>query len=165
METELLSLGIASKHSRPYHPQTCGKVERFHQTLKRFLDKQEPPVTKKQLQAHLDRFVAYHNESRPHRALGRRTPAEAFTARERAVPTGPMIDCVGYRIRHDKISKAGNVTIRHHSRLHHIGLGRAYAGWRVVLLVAGTEIRILSTDGTQIRRLTLDPQSDYQPIG
>ncbi len=165
METELLSLGIASKHSRPYHPQTCGKVERFHQTLKRFLDKQEPPATKKQLQAQLDRFVSYYNESRPHRAIGRRTPAEAFAARERAVPTGPMIDCVGYRVRHDRISKAGNVTIRHHSRLHHIGLGRAYAGWRVVLLIAGTEVRILSTEGTQLRRLTLDPQNDYQPIG
>jgi transposase InsO family protein len=165
METELLSLGIASKHSRPYHPQTCGKVERFHQTLKRFLAKQEPPATKKQLQTHLDRFVAYYNDTRPHRALGRRTPAEAFAARERAVPRGPMIDCAGYRIRHDRISKAGNVTIRHHSRLHHIGLGRPYAGWRVVLLVAGTEIRILSTDGTQLRRLTLDPENDYQPIG
>ncbi len=165
METELLSLGITSKHSRPYHPQTCGKVERFHQTLKKFLAKQDPPATKKQLQAQLDRFVAYYNEHRPHRALGRRTPVEAFTARERAVPRGPMIDCVGYRIRHDRISKAGNVTIRHRSRLHHIGLGRPYAGWRVVLLIAGTEIRILSDDGTQLRRLTLDPHNDYQPTG
>ena len=34
MEAELLSRGIAFKHSRPYHPQTCGKVERFHQTLR-----------------------------------------------------------------------------------------------------------------------------------
>jgi hypothetical protein len=76
-----------------------------------------------------------------------------------------MIDCAGYRVRHDKISKAGNVTIRHHSRLHHIGLGRSYTGWRVILLIAGTEIRILSTDGTQLRRLTLDPHNDYQPIG
>lgn len=37
MESELLGLGIAFKHSRPYHPQTCGKVERFHRTLKTFL--------------------------------------------------------------------------------------------------------------------------------
>ena len=42
MEPELLALGIRSKHSRPYHPQTCGKIERFHQSLKRYLAKQEP---------------------------------------------------------------------------------------------------------------------------
>lgn len=100
LESELLSLGIASKHSHPYHPQTCepyhpqtcGKVERFHQTLKRFLAEQEPPETKKQLQAQLDRFVAYYNELRPHRAVGRRTPAEAFAARERAAPRCARIE-------------------------------------------------------------------------
>lgn len=164
LESELLSLGIASKHSRPYHPQTCGKVERFHQTLKRHLAKQEPAATKKQLQAQLDRFVAYYNEVRPHRAVGRRTPAEAFAARERARPTGPRIDCAGYRVRHDKVSKAGNVTLRHRGRLHHIGLGAAYRGWRVVLLVAGLEVRVLALDGSQIRRLRLDPTLDYQPM-
>ncbi len=41
-EAELLALGITSKHSRPYHPQTCGKVERFHQTMKKFMAKQDP---------------------------------------------------------------------------------------------------------------------------
>ena len=46
-EQELFSLGIATKHSRPYHPQTCGKVERFHQTLKKFLAVQDGVVTKK----------------------------------------------------------------------------------------------------------------------
>jgi len=40
MQTELLALGIDFRHSRPYHPQTCGKVERFHQTMKAFLAKQ-----------------------------------------------------------------------------------------------------------------------------
>ena len=43
IELELLSLGIDYKHSRPYHPQTCGKVERFHQTLKSWLAKQRRP--------------------------------------------------------------------------------------------------------------------------
>ncbi|MGH9187016.1 MAG: IS481 family transposase, partial [Acidimicrobiales bacterium] len=92
METELLALGIGAKHSRPYHPQTCGKIERFHQTLKHFLAKQEPATTKKQLQSQLDRFSAAYNELRPHRAIGRRTPAEAFAARERAYPRGPRIE-------------------------------------------------------------------------
>ena len=46
LELELLALGIRSKHSRPYHPQTCGKVERFHQTLKKYLAKHDPAQTK-----------------------------------------------------------------------------------------------------------------------
>ena len=64
MEAELLSLGITTRHSRPYHPQTCGKVERFHQTLKQYLAKQDLPATKKQLQGQLNRFVRYYNEVR-----------------------------------------------------------------------------------------------------
>lgn len=165
METELFSLGIASKHSRPYHPQTCGKVERFHQKLKKHLAKQDPAKTKKQLQVQLDAFVDYYNRVRPHRALGRRPPAESFAARERAYPTGPRIDCTGYRVRHDRIDKKGAVTLRHKGRLHHIGIGASYKGWRVVLLVAGLEVRILSLDGSQLRRLILDPTRDYQPMG
>ena len=164
VESELLSLGIRSKHSRPYHPQTCGKVERFHQTLKKYLAKQEPAATKKQLQVQLDRFVAYYNTVRPHRALGRRTPVEAFVARERSFPRGPRIDCAGYRVRHDRVSKSGNVTLRHKGRLHHIGVGAAYKGWRVVLLVAGRDVRILGLDGAPLRHLKLDPTKDYQPM-
>jgi transposase InsO family protein len=164
MESELLSLGIAAKHSRPHHPQTCGKVERFHQSLKKFLAKQDPAQTKKQLQRQVDRFVAYYNNVRPHRALSRRTPAAAFTARERAYPTGPKIDTLGYRVRHDKVSKTGNLTLRYRGRLHHIGVGKPYKGWRVILLVAGREVRILTLDGTQLHRLMLDPTKDYQPM-
>ena len=165
VELELLALGIRSKHSRPYHPQTCGKVERFHQTLKQHLAKQEPPTTKKQLQAQLDRFVHTYNTRRPHREIGRRPPLDAFTARERATPQGPFIDCAGYRIRHDRVGANGTVTIRHNARLHHIAIGSAYKHWRVLMLIAGLEIRILSVDGTQLRRLILDPTKDYQPIG
>lgn len=164
VELELMALGIATKHSRPYHPQTCGKVERFHQTLKKFLAKQDPVSTKKQLQAQLDRFVAYYNEVRPHRGIGRRTPISAFNAREKAFPCGPKIEVHGYRVRRDKVDKGGGVTLRYEGRLHHIGVGRAYKGWRVILLVAGKNVQILAADGSPLRRLTLDPTTDYQPM-
>jgi hypothetical protein len=55
------------------------------------------------------------------------------------------------------------VTLRYHSRIHHIGVGRPYAGWRVILLVAGTDVQILGLDGSPLRRLKLDPSRDYQP--
>ena len=64
-EQELFALGITAKHSRPYHPQTCGKVERFHQTMKKFLARQDDVTTLKQLQRQLDRFRTYYNEVGP----------------------------------------------------------------------------------------------------
>jgi len=164
LELELLALGIASRHSRPYHPQTCGKVERFHQTLKKFLAKQDPAQTKKQLQAQLDRFVEYYNEVRPHRGIDRRTPLSVWSERAKAFPQGPRLDVAGYRVRRDKIDGSGGVTLRYEGRLHHIGVGRAYKGWRVILLVAGREVQILGEDGSPLRRLTLDPARNYQPM-
>ena len=164
LEAELLSLGIAIKHSRPYHPQTCGKVERFHQTLKKHLAKQDPAASRKALQRQLDRFAPYYNDVRPHRALGRRTPQEVYAARDKAGPRGPVIDAVGHRVRRDRVDTNGTVTLRYRGRLHHLGVGRAYAGWPVILLVAGTQIQVLGNDGSPLRRLTLDPSIDYQPI-
>ena len=144
-------------------PQTCGKVERFHQTMKKFLAKQDGLTAKKQLQRQLDRFVAHCNDERPHRFLDRRTPAEAFSAREKSHPKGPVIEAAGYRVRRDKVDKTGVITRRYGGKLHHIGVGRPYAGWRVILLVAGTDIRILGIDVLPLRHLTLNTTKDYQP--
>jgi len=162
METELLSLGIESKHSRPYHPETCGKIERFHQTMKKYIAKQDPAATKKQLQGQLDRFVAYYNTVRPHRSVDRRTPLEAFEARGKAYPRGPKVDCGGYRVRRDKVDKSGTVTIRYQGRMHHVGVGRRFAGQRVLVLMAGRDVRMLTPDGHPLRHFTLDPARDYQ---
>ena len=103
LEIELASLGISFRHSRPYHPQTCGKVERFHQTLKRWLVRQPDAPTLRTLQRQLDTFRDYYNTRRPHRALHRRSPAEAFTARPKAHPTGIGIHDGHWRIRHDRV--------------------------------------------------------------
>jgi transposase InsO family protein len=164
MQTELLARGIAYRHSRPYHPQTCGKVERFHQTMKRYLAAQPTVGSIRELQAQVDRFVAYYNEVRPHRGIGRRTPKAAFEARDRARPAGPKIVVgAGVRVRRDRIDKVGRVTLRHRSRLHHIGVGRIHKGVRVIMLVDGLDVRIVSEGGELLRHLTLDPTRDYQP--
>jgi transposase InsO family protein len=166
MQTELLALGIDYRHSRPYHPQTCGKVERFHQTLKRWLAKQPPAPSIAQLQAQVDRFVAYYNEVRPHRAVGRRPPRAAFDARDKARPSGPKIGVgTGVRVRRDRIDKNGKVTLRHGARLHHIGVGHRHKGKRVTLLVDGLDVRVVSQEGELLRHFTLDPTRDYQPQG
>ncbi len=165
MESELFHLGIDYKHSRPHHPQTCGKVERFHQTLKRFLAKQPRADTIEQLQAQVDRFVTYYNEVRPHRAKGRSTPRAAFDSRDKARPIKrDRAYSRELRVRHDKVDRHGSVTIRYKSKLHHIGMGRQLNGTRIVLLVAGRNVRIIEREtGRLLRDFELDPSRDYQP--
>jgi transposase InsO family protein len=163
MELELLALGVDYKHSRPYHPQTCGKVERFHQTLKKWLAKQRRARTVAELQAHLDRFRRYYNDIRPHRALERRTPAQAFAARTKATPRRPGITVPAqHRVRRDRIDKTGKVTLRYRSQLRHLGIGRRYAGTRVLLLVADRDVRVINDDGELLAEFTIDPAKQYQ---
>jgi transposase InsO family protein len=165
MESELLSLGISFRHSKPYHPQTCGKVERFHQTMKKHLAAQRRARSLPALQAQLKGFVEYYNTVRPHRSLGRRTPAATFKARTRAQPANTPLSVVPHcRIRQDKVN-AGNVTLRYRSRLYHVAVGRRHEGSRVLVLVADRDVRVLNTDGELLRHLTLDPSRLYQRLG
>jgi hypothetical protein len=165
LEITLGALAIKYRTSRPYHPQTCGKVERFHQTLKKYLRTQPAAATLTQLQHQLDTFSAYYNTVRPHRAVSRRTPIEAFNARPKAFPTGYQIP-PHYRVRNDTIDTGGTVTLRYNSRLHHIGLGRRLAGTPVIVLTNDLDIRVIHrTTGQLIRKLVLNPARDYQPRG
>jgi len=163
LEYELERLEIAFKNSRPYHPQTCGKVERLHQTLKRYLAKQPPARTLPELQEQLDAFRHYYNNVRPHRALGRRTPLQAYSARTKARPPGTAPKSY-FRVREDRVDKAGKVSLRYGSRLYKIGLGRAHTGRVVRLLIADLSIRVIDTNGELLRELTLDTTRCYQPI-
>jgi transposase InsO family protein len=167
LEADLRRLGIRQKNGRPNHPQTQGKVERFQATLKNWLRAQPgQPATLAQLQALLDAFTAVYNHQRPHRSLPHRaTPATAYGARPKAVP-GDRASDAHNRVRSDRISKTGNVTLRTGGRLHHIGVGRTYAGTCVLLLVQDLHIRIIdAATGELLRELTLDPARDYQPTG
>ena len=134
-ETELARLGIEQKNSSPNHPQTCGKVERLHQTQKRWLRAQpDQPSTITALQVLLERFADEYNTRRPHRSLARRTPAAAYLARPKATPDGHDSPA-DVRVRRDRVDTSGVVTLRFHGRLHHIGIGRAHARTHVLLLV------------------------------
>jgi transposase InsO family protein len=165
LQSELERLGIASKNSRPYHPQTCGKIERLHQTLKRYLAKQPPANSLPQLQNQLDAFVHYYNDIRPHRALDGRTPLQAYSTRIKAKPaTGASQAPTHFRVRQDKVDASGKVSVRYHSKLYKIGLGRAHKGRTIKLLIADQQIRVIDLQGQLIRELTLDPTRNYQPL-
>jgi transposase InsO family protein len=87
LEKLCATLDIRLHHSRAYHPQTCGKVERLHQTMKKWLTATDPAPTIGDLQTQLDTFTEVYNHHRPHRAINRRTPATAYTARTPQDPT------------------------------------------------------------------------------
>jgi transposase InsO family protein len=165
LENELRRLGVTQINSTPNHPTTCGKVERFHQTLKKWLTSQPRATTITELQAQLDTFIDIYNHHRPHRALPHHaTPATAYTTRPKADPA-TRTDTHN-RVRRDRIDQAGAITVRVAGRLHHIGVGRTYTGTRVLILIQDLHVRIINAaTGELLRELTLDPTKDYQPTG
>lgn len=158
------ALGIKAVNSSPYHPQTCGKIERFHQTLKRYLATQPLATTQRQLQAQLDRFLEHYNHARPHRALRGRghTPANAWHASERAGPSGdplpvPAVAHIGSHV----VAANGIVFI---DKQFTTSVGTEWAGRRLLVVRYGTKAAILNGHEL-VARLTIDPTRAYQPSG
>ena len=165
-EQQLRDWHVVQKNSRPNHPTTCGKVERFQQTMKKWLRAQPAqPATLAELQALLDRFADEYNQHRPHRSLPHRaTPAALYDTMPKAVP-GPSRDPDTHdRVRHDRVDKSGTVTLRVHGQLRHIGIGRTHKGTHVILLVQDLDVRVVNAiTGELLRELTIDTTKDYQP--
>jgi transposase InsO family protein len=168
LEHELRRLNITQKNSRPNHPTTCGKVERFQQTMKKWLRAQpNQPATIAELQAMLEVFRDQYNQARPHRSLPHRaTPATAYAARPKATPDADRTADTHNRVRHDRIDKSGKITLRHSGRLYSIGIGRTHARTHVIVLIQDLDIRIVNAaTGELLRELVLDPSKRYQGTG
>jgi transposase InsO family protein len=168
-EHELRTLEIVQKNSRPGHPTTCGKVERFQQTMKKWLRAQpDQPATIAELQVLVNRFIDEYNHRRPHRSLTHRaTPATVYSSRAKATPpTGNRAGETHDRVRTDRVDKAGKITLRHNGELYSIGIGRTHTGTHVMALVQDLDIRIIdAATGELLRELTLDPSKRYQGTG
>jgi putative transposase len=145
-------------HSSPYHPQTCGKVERHHQTLKKWLATKPAPATLAELQDLLDEYLGYYNNHRHHTAI-HTTPARAWnTARSHGGP--------GHLPRQDDatihyLTVAPNGTIAVAENLH-VSLGRARAGQPVTVIRDGDRITAYTTAGDPLGHLRLDYTRQYQ---
>lgn len=74
----LLKQGVILRYSGVGHPQTQGKVERFHQTLKRRTSHRGAPTTLGEWEGWAVEFRYEYNHERPHEALGMKTPAEVY---------------------------------------------------------------------------------------
>lgn len=161
-EKLLDTYGILQKNGRPGHPQTQGKIERFHQTLKRFLSAKPRPETMPELQQMLLEFRNWYNTHRPHRSLGSRTPEEAYTALPKASPTGTH--ATEWRSRTDKVDRHGSVTLRYAGKIRHLGIGRGNAGLPVLMLIHDRNVTVSDLHtGETIGEYTIDPAKDYQP--
>ncbi|SEJ72153.1 IS481 family transposase [Demequina mangrovi] len=162
-EHVIASLGVVQKNGHPGHPQTQGKIERFHQTLKRWLAARPGAITLEDLQALLDAFRHIYNHDRPHRSLSRRTPAEAYTALPKDQPSLQLLER-HWRVRHDIVDPGGTITVRWAGRLRHLAIGRAHKAASIVLLIAGRDTLVIDrTTGEIIAEHTLDQTRDYQP--
>ncbi|MGH9132556.1 MAG: integrase core domain-containing protein [Ilumatobacteraceae bacterium] len=150
-------LGVAADHSRPYHPQTCGKVERFHQTLKRWLAKQPPAATLAELQAQLDLFRLIYNHHRPHRGVGRRYPADVWATAPKSGPADRPL-ATPTAVHHSTIHAGACYTGR-----YSISVGTRHNGQRATIVITGTACHVF-IDGHLIRHLTLNTQQRTQPL-
>src|SRR5665213_3388956 len=157
----IAGLGITQKNGHPYHPQTQGKIERFHQTLKLWLAARPAANTPTELQAQLDRFRIIYNEQRPHRALDRHTPQQAYDAPVKASPAGKPLSA-HYRVRHDIIDQFGKLTLRRAGQLHHLGVGRQHARKTVLILTDETTVTITDhTTGEILGNYLIQPDKNY----
>lgn len=148
-EYVLAHLGVRQKNGAPGHPQTQGKIERFHQTLKRWLARQPGARTLAELRAQLDRFGIDYNEHRPHRATGRATPGQAYRATPKAQPARSN-GASHYRLRYDVTDGRGAMTLRRAGRLHHLKIGSVHARRRVLALADEHSVTVVALDTGEI---------------
>src|SRR5690625_917378 len=157
----LATLGIKQKNGSPGHPQTQGKIERFHQTLKKWLTAQPRAQTVQQLQEQLDKFRDIYNNQRPHRALAGATPATAYAATIKATPDGHPTD-PHYRIRFDIVDQFGKLTLRRAGKLHHLGIGRIHAHKPALIIADQTTVTVIDRQTGEIfSEHDIDPTRNY----
>jgi transposase InsO family protein len=155
-------LGIRQKNGSPGHPQTQGKTERFHQTLQRWLAARPTARTLAELQQQLDQFREHYNEHRPHRALNRQTPGEAYRATPKAAPASNGRAPDHYRLRYDRLDTQGKMTLRRAGRMHHLHAGVEHARKRVLAFADQHHITIAElTTGEILSRHLIEPNKTY----
>ena len=159
-ENLLATLGVVQKNGHPHHPQTQGKIERFHQTLKKWLTQQPRAATLVELQRQLDRFRDIYNQQRPHRAIHRMTPIRAYLATPKALAGSPLLR--QYRVRFDTVDQFGKATLRHGGILHHLGVGNTHRGIKILLLIDERSVTVTDlATGEVLSEHDIDDEHNY----
>jgi transposase InsO family protein len=163
-EPVLAAAGIKWIHSRPYHPQTCGKVERFHATLKRHLRKQPLARSTTELQHQLDEFADEFNHHRQSSAGGELTAAERHAATPAAANAADPIDYTPAAMLSLSDVKVGNDGALGIAGYWRTSVGTEHAGRRLTVLRYGDHA-VVTNGADVIARLDLDPDRRYLPSG
>ena len=155
-------LGVRQKNGSPGHPQTQGKIERFHQTLQRWLKARPPAANLPELQHQLDVFREHYNEHRPHRALARNIPGHAYRATPKALPATNGHPQGHYRLRYDRLDTKGRMTIRRAGRMHHLGIAAKHARKQVLALADDHQITVIElATGEVLSTHLIQPEKSY----
>lgn len=144
-------------HSSPYHPQTCGKVERHHRTFKDWLATQPTPATLEQLQELCDRYQRWYNTERPHSVHA----APPLTAWNNTIDLGgpehlPLQQDAA--VSTCKVTKVGVIRCANIT----ISVGAPLAGERLTIVRDGHHVTIYTADGTPMGHLIIDPTKHHQ---
>jgi transposase InsO family protein len=131
----LLLLGIGVSHSRPYHPQTQGKDERFHRTLKAEVLQGRAFTDLEHCQRLFDDWRQVYNQQRPHEALGMAVPADRYQASPRAFPERLPAPEYGPGDQIRKVQQEGEISFRGQT----FRIGRAFIGYPVGLRPTTTD--------------------------
>lgn len=157
----LSELEIVQKNGSPAHPQTQGKIERFHQTLKKWLSQQVPAKDLTELQSQLDEFRILYNTQRPHRALGMKTPQRCYEATIKATPKAAK-EKEHYRIRHDYVDLFGKLSLRRAGIMHHLGIGIEHRHKKVIVIVDHFKVSVIEKKtGEVLSRHEINPGRSY----
>ncbi len=163
-ERSLAELGVGFINAGPYHPQTLGKLERFHKTLKEWLADEGPAEDLEHLQRLLDAFRRHYNNERPHQGISDLTPAERFvvdaptTDRPARSPLDPSVPVYPPHAILRRVTTSGNTSFDR--KLIHVG--KRWSGATVRIIATGGLVHIYHGEEL-LRVLTLDPDSYYQP--
>jgi transposase InsO family protein len=156
IEENLAALGVHTVTCRPGHPQTCGKVERAHKTVRAWLARRPPAASPEQLQALLEDYRAGYNHRRKQHLHGL-SPAQRYALGPLDGPApgplqpAPVISTV-------KVSTSGCIGVLGHL----VGIGRRHAGRTLTMIRQSRTIAVLD-DHTLIAEIDLKPDRRYQP--
>jgi transposase InsO family protein len=160
LERHLASHGVTTIASSVYHPQTCGKVERHHQTLKRWLACQPTqPATLEQLQTLLEAYREYYNTRRRHSALGRRTPHHAWNSADHLGGPQHLPVQDDATIHYLKVSATGTINL---GRGHRIRIGTTHATQTITVINDHDRATAYTSNGDPIGYIHLDHTKTYQ---